>query len=108
MTTPFFTVVRTLKYKALAERAIYALESERLTQYGLGGQTDNVYAYTTLDIFSKEPSVVIAPDLKMETGAKAFAMHHKFYGRAELHQSDNDSEVQSDFEAVVENASKHR
>ena len=74
----------------------------------LGGKTDNVYAYTAIDIFTKEPSIVIAHNLEMATGAKAFAIFHKFYGQVLLHQSDNGSEFSADFKAAVEAVSKHR
>ena len=60
----------------------------------LGGNSSNVYAYTAIDVFTKEPSVVIASDLKMKTGAKAFTVHHQFYGQVGLHQSDNGYRVQ--------------
>lgn len=72
----------------------------------LGG---GVYAYTAIDIFTKEPSVYIGTDLEMATGAEAFAMHSRFYGNADLHQSDNGSEFQTLFrEAVEASGSKHR
>ncbi|PSO44244.1 hypothetical protein BRC21_01715, partial [Candidatus Saccharibacteria bacterium SW_7_54_9] len=63
-----------------------------------------LYAYTALDIFTKEPSVFIGTDLEMETGAKAFTRHHGYYGDTELHQSDNGSEFRSDFVAAVEDS----
>lgn len=71
----------------------------------LGG---SVYAYTALDIFSKEPSVVIDTNLEMSTGAAAFARHNTFYGSVVLHQSDGGSEFQTDFREAVEAVSEHR
>lgn len=72
----------------------------------LGG---GVYAYTAIDIFSKEPSVVIDTNLEMATGAKAFTIHSSFYGSTKLHQSDNGSEFQTAFREAVETAcSQHR
>lgn len=72
----------------------------------LGG---DIYAYTAIDIFSKEPSVYIGTNLEMSTGATAFAYHDKFYGRVDLHQSDNGSEFQTTFrEAVLATGSAHR
>ena len=71
----------------------------------LGG---GVYAYTAIDIFSKEPNVVIGTNLEMATGAEAFAIHHAFYGRTLLHQSDNGSEFQTTFREAVEVVSLHR
>lgn len=70
----------------------------------LGG----LYAYTAIDIFSKEPSVFIGADLEMATGAEAFAYHERFYGKTELHQSDNGSEFQTTFREAVEAVSEHR
>lgn len=72
----------------------------------LGG---GVYAYTAIDIFSKEPCVVIGTNLEMSTGAEAFALHNAFYGSTLLHQSDNGSEFQTTYrEAVLTTGSQHR
>ena len=72
----------------------------------LGG---GVYAYTAIDIFSKEPSVYIGTNLEMTTGATAFDYHNQFYGFVDLHQSDNGSEFQTTFlEAVLTTGSTHR
>lgn len=98
------SVKRYTKHQALvaAEKPREVVEHDTVD---LGG---GVYAYTAIDIFSKEPSVVIATDLEMETGAKAFTRHHGFYGEVLLHQSDNGSEFQSDFRRAVEAISRHR
>lgn len=75
----------------------------------LGGKRAHVYAYTAIDIFTKEPSVYIAPDLEMATGARAFVFQKQFYGPVDLHQSDGGSEFQTLFvEAVVAAGSDHR
>jgi len=74
----------------------------------LGGAKSSVYAYTAIDIFTKEPSVVIADNLEMETGAAVFKRHGAFYGSVDTHQSDNGSEFQSDFREAVEINSRHR
>ena len=75
----------------------------------LGGKQAHVYAYTAIDIFSKEPSVYIANDLEMATGAEAFAFQKQCYGPVELHQSDGGSEFQTAFvQAVVASGAKHR
>lgn len=72
----------------------------------LGG---GVYAYTAIDIFSKEPSIRIATDLEMGTGAHVFRHHHSFYGPTDLHQSDNGSEFQNLFrQAVLDTGARHR
>jgi IS30 family transposase len=75
----------------------------------LGGKRAHVYAYTAIDIFTKEPSVYIARDLEMSTGAAAFAYQKQFYGPVDLHQSDGGSEFQTLFvEAVLASGAKHR
>jgi transposase InsO family protein len=68
-----------------------------------------LYAYTAIDIFTKEPSIYIGTNLEMETGAAALTYHSRFYGFVELQQSDNGSEFQTTFrEAVEATGSKHR
>lgn len=77
----------------------------------LGGDVDDVYAYTAIDIFSKEPSIFIANNLEMATGSEALLFHDEYYGAVGLHQSDNGSEFQTDFVATVLGTSritKHR
>lgn len=71
----------------------------------LGG---GVYAYTAIDIFTKEPSIYIGNNLEMATGAIAFAQHHAFYGQTLLHQSDGGSEFQTTFREAVEAVAEHR
>ncbi len=68
-----------------------------------------LYAYTAIDIFTKEPSIFIGTNLEMATGAQALAYHSQFYGFVELQQSDNGHEFQTDFrEAVLATGSMHR
>ena len=97
-------VQRYKKHKALvtatAPREVVAHDT-----VDLGG---GVYAYTAIDIFSKEPSVYIGSNLEMATGAVAFAKHHQFYGRTRLHQSDGGSEFQTTFREAVEVVAEHR
>jgi len=96
------------KYKPI----ITASEPRELVEHDtvdLGGKKENVYAYTAIDIFTREPSVFIGHNLEMATGAKALRHHKQYYGKVETHQSDNGSEFQADF--VVEamwNGSKHQ
>jgi IS30 family transposase len=67
------------------------------------------YAYTSIDVFTKEPVVVIATDLTMQSGKNAFLKQKAFYGKVDLHQSDNGSEFKVDFvDAVIKSGSKHR
>jgi IS30 family transposase len=71
----------------------------------LGG---GFYAYTAIDIFTKEPSIFMAKNLEMATGAIAFKFHDTFYGKTLLHQSDGGSEFQTDFRLAVETVATHR
>lgn len=67
------------------------------------------YAFTSIDVFTKEPCVIIGTDLTMQSGKEAFIRQKAFYGTADLHQSDNGSEFQTDFiNAVIASGSKHR
>lgn len=77
----------------------------------------DLYAYTAIDIFTKQPRVYIGVNLEMETGAVAFERHvrdyHACLSAADIagltHQSDNGSEFQSDFvEAITNTGAKHR
>jgi IS30 family transposase len=72
-------------------------------------QTAGLYAYTSIDIFTKEPTVILATDLTMVTGAKVFRQQKAFYGHVDTHQSDNGSEFQEAFKIAVEQTgAKHR
>lgn len=67
------------------------------------------YAFTSIDVFTKEPVVIISTDLTMKSGKDAFLRQKAYYGNVELHQSDNGSEFQTDFvDAVIATGSKHR
>lgn len=67
------------------------------------------YAYTSIDVFTKEPIVIIAEDLTMATGKEVFVRQKSFYGAVGPHQSDNGSEFQTDFvSAVIASGSNHR
>jgi IS30 family transposase len=99
------SIQRYKKHKALvtADNPREVVEHDTVD---LGG---GIYAYTAIDIFSKEPSVVIGTNLEMSTGAKAFTVHSSFYGSVILHQSDGGSEFQTDFREAVEAVkSQHR
>lgn len=75
----------------------------------LGGKNGRVHAYTAIDIFTKEPQVILASNLEMQTGASVFAIQKRFYGTVITHQSDNGSEFQAAFKAAVEaSGSQHR
>ncbi len=92
------------KYRALVKATAPRQVVEHDT-VDLGG----LYAYTAIDIFTKEPSVYIGTNLEMSTGAEALDYHSRFYGFIELQQSDNGSEFQTTFrEAVISTGSQHR
>ena len=103
-TKPAVGVRRYKKHKAL----VTAYNPREVVEHDTVDLGGGVYAYTAIDIFTKEPSVVIANNLEMSTGAKAFSLHNAFYGSTELHQSDNGSEFQTTFREAVEAVSKHR
>ena len=68
-----------------------------------------LFAHTSIDIFTKEPVVVIVDNLSSNAGVKAFQRQKSFYGTAKLHQSDEGSEFKGDFPASVQaSGSKHR
>lgn len=68
-----------------------------------------LYAHTSIDVFTKEPAVVIVNDLGSEAGVKAFKQQKAFYGPAQLHQTDEGSEFKGDYPFCVERAgSQHR
>lgn len=67
-----------------------------------------LYAYTSIDIFSKEPSVVIEENLLSETGVGAFKQQRSFYGLVTLHQSDEGPEFKGEFPKTVKEGSEHR
>jgi transposase len=68
-----------------------------------------VFAHTSIDIFTKEPCVVMVTDLESNTGIRAFRKQKAFYGEAVLHQSDEGPEFKKSYPRVVESyGSKHR
>lgn len=68
-----------------------------------------LFAHTSIDVFTKEPAVVIVDNLESETGVKAFNQQKSFYGPAKLHQTDEGSEFKGNYPASVEKAgSQHR
>ena len=103
-TKPAVGVRRYKKHKAL----VTAYNPREVVEHDTVDLGGGVYAYTAIDIFTKEPSVVIANNLEMSTGAEAFSLHSAFYGSTKLHQSDNGSEFQTTFREAVEAVSEHR
>lgn len=68
-----------------------------------------LYAHTSIDVFTKEPAVVIVDDLGSKTGVRAFLKQKSFYGPAKLHQTDEGPEFKGDYPNLVEKTgSKHR
>jgi len=97
-------VQRYKKHKAL----VVAYAPREVVEHDTVDLGGGVYAYTAIDIFTKEPSIHIGSNLEMTTGAIAFAKHHQFYGRTLLHQSDGGSEFQTAFREAVEAVAEHR
>jgi transposase len=62
-----------------------------------------LFAFTAIDIFSKEPVVVMGIDLTAESGVKALKLQQAFFGHVDLHQSDEGPEFKKDFPAVCGN-----
>ncbi len=68
-----------------------------------------LYAHTSIDVFTKEPAVIIVDNLESETGVDAFHRQKSFYGSANLHQTDEGSEFKGNYQASVEKTgSLHR
>jgi transposase InsO family protein len=68
-----------------------------------------LFAYTSIDVFTKDICVIMATNLTMETGAEVFLKQKLYYGQAYCHQSDEGSEFQSLFvDAVTATGSIHR
>lgn len=93
------------KYRAINQQGIIV---EKYRDVGL-------YAYTSIDVFTKEPTVILATNLKDETGAMVFKEQRAIYDqRSQLaswsslnihgvstHQSDGGSEFKEDFQDAV-------
>lgn len=68
-----------------------------------------VFAHTSLDVFTKEPSVVMVPDLTSATGVTAFKEQAAHLGHAQLHQTDEGPEFKGDYVPTVQSGgSTHR
>lgn len=68
-----------------------------------------VFAYTAVDVFTKEPTVIMGTNLSMETGAQMFCLQSAYYGETVLHQSDQGPEFGHLFRKAVEDTgSIHR
>jgi transposase InsO family protein len=68
-----------------------------------------LFAHTSIDVFTKEPAVVMVENLESATGIRAFAKQKAFYGKTSLHHSDEGSEFKGEYPARVEaSGSKHR
>ena len=112
------TIYRVLKQDfelgAASKRHKYRGETPKATQPREVIQHDTVnfgelYAHTSIDVFTKEPAVIVVDNLESETGVKAFIRQKAFYGPAKLHQTDEGSEFKGDYPSSVEKTgSQHR
>lgn len=66
-----------------------------------------IFAHTSIDIFTKEPVVIMVDNLTSETGVEAFRQQKSFFGTVDLHQSDEGSEFKGEYVAVVESYQSH-
>jgi IS30 family transposase len=93
------------RYRGEAPKATKPREVIQHDTVDFGG----LFAHTSIDIFTKEPMVVIVDNLSSETGVKAFQQQKSFYGPAKLHQTDEGSEFKGDYPASIQAAgSRHR
>lgn len=70
---------------------------------------EGLFAYTSIDVYTKEPCVVMATDLLSETGTAAFLRQKAYYGHVQCHQSDEGPEFMGVFpDAVTATGSRHR
>ena len=70
---------------------------------------EDVYAYTAIDIFSREGQVVLRETLTAEDGADALDELMAYFGSCQIIQTDGGSEFEADFaERVTDYADHHR
>lgn len=68
-----------------------------------------LFAFTSIDIFTKEPVVVMATDLTSQSGIESLKIQRNYFDQVELHQSDEGPEFKGKFvETVQSNGAKHR
>ena len=93
------------QYRGEAPKATQPREVIQHDTVDFGG----LFAHTSIDIFTKEPMVVIVDNLTSETGVKAFRQQKSFYGPAKLHQTDEGPEFKGNYPASVKGTgSQHR
>lgn len=112
------TVYRVLRHEFVIgskwKRQAFRGEAPKATRPREVVQHDTVdfgelFAYTSIDIFTKEPMVIIADNLLSETGVAAFKQQRAHYGSVALHQSDEGPEFKGRFVATVHAAgAEHR
>jgi IS30 family transposase len=95
------------KYKSRGE-APQAHQPREVVQHDtvdFGG----LFAHTSIDIFTKEPVVVMVDNLTSQTGIQAFRQQKKFFGVVKLHQSDEGPEFKGKYvETVKSTGASHR
>lgn len=68
-----------------------------------------VFAFTSIDVFTKEPVVIMADNLLSETGVEALKEQVTYFGAVGLHQSDEGPEFKGMFPETVQSLpSTHR
>ena len=66
-----------------------------------------IYAFTSIDTFTKEASVILKTSLTAEDGEKAFLEQLKFFGKIERIQRDGGPEFKAEWFKTVESKVKH-
>ena len=66
-----------------------------------------LFAYTSIDTFTKEPAVVMGVNLLSETGVRNLRLQQAYYGEVATHQSDEGSEFKGEFPVVAAGATRN-
>src|SRR5207237_3684650 len=66
-----------------------------------------LFAYTSVDIITREASVVISTGMHGSDGAKALKQHMQYFRFAELFQRDGGSEFEKEWEQTAKQYCKH-
>ena len=61
-----------------------------------------IFAHISIDVFTKEPSIIIVDNLTSETCVDAFKRQKEYFGKAALHQSDEGSEFKGEYKNTIE------
>jgi len=68
---------------------------------------ENVFAFTALDIFTREGQVVLRPGLTAQDGEAALKVFMAYFGHCHIIQTDGGSEFEAEFAQLVPTAADH-